>query len=938
MLPFNLCEKHGTVLPKMSSTYADSLQSGKENTVMIKDGTKNEITFVDRVTKESVSVLRNGKETVAPGSEDLFKKKYSDDDVVIGHRKMPPTISPSAADRIRNKAKESHLEWYKKQHVITAPDMSARNDATEKSAMGLPVHDKSRCARNNTDISTSTVISNSATTFSLEDVKIVTKSEISKPGNTQKVLLSRVKAISNREMVLEGPSIPPKNRCRDIQLISVKSGAGISAATGTNGMSRATTSSKRNKSSVSSVNYNTRNTESAENKNTDTYTVAYKNAVPSTAISDEVAGLLYESRKVPVEKESMKNDALSRTLSDITKTPVLPSGSKLSLSKSNSTRKKSVNGGVIPSRAGLDGKMEFELPLEHSVVSPSKLCTGKTDTSEDNRVITVSENSSSQCKISCPLSYLEEKHVQSALDENLSFKQLNIFDSKLIAVLQKKPWLEVTQSKRETNNSSSVSATLKQKPAVSMNQEKHRRPTHVWDATHTALTLTAGKESVCNTVPSHKEANTVKRPIPKRESLNSKGCMPLHLREESIKCNFSKSSEVPSTSSKQTTVLHNDSSLARRKAAEVKTVPQSGTEMESTANKLQKYISVLYSDIQIKKNEPCSHSSDKEIKTNLTSADNNVSVHSPNVVSEFGPDTSSISVTRKRRMSYTHDQNVRESLLCSGFKSERKETGSSPEAKQKKTSKCSSGNGTVSSFGSSVAFVESISSTHKQTSEMICCTSGRDLMGPATTISESKTIHSRSQDFKLSQEISQHPSKFALTNHNSFEILMAGQKTPRKRSPSKKLSKTSPIKYMINNRSPRNKRYRSVSPSKPNVNKRLKFDSCDTETKSGSSPLTEPKSQSSVSEFSFSKENVSYFEAIIAEVLKDRDMLPVISEEELKTVTNFWNLETQAKKLYVRMLSRKYTWHRVSDIKYDGINVPGAFVELEMSGLVMSGM
>jgi hypothetical protein len=37
------------------------------------------------------------------------------------------------------------------------------------------------------------------------------------------------------------------------------------------------------------------------------------------------------------------------------------------------------------------------------------------------------------------------------------------------------------------------------------------------------------------------------------------------------------------------------------------------------------------------------------------------------------------------------------------------------------------------------------------------------------------------------------------------------------------------------------------------------------------------------------------------------------------------------------MLSRKYTWHREADIKYDDIDVPAAFTELELSGLITSG-
>jgi hypothetical protein len=163
--------------------------------------------------------------------------------------------------------------------------------------------------------------------------------------------------------------------------------------------------------------------------------------------------------------------------------------------------------------------------------------------------------------------------------------------------------------------------------------------------------------------------------------------------------------------------------------------------------------------------------------------------------------------------------------------------------------------------------------------------------------------------------------------------MIAGQKTPQKRSPAKKLSRSSPIKYMTNSRSPRKRWYRTTSPNKPNVNKALKFDSCNIETES-----LEPRNQSSVPEVSFSKEYVTYFEAIIVKVLKDRDMMCLISEEELKMVNKFWKLDTQVKKLYIRMLSRHCSWHRVSDIKYDDVNVPAVFNELKMAGLVTSGV
>lgn len=880
MLPFNTCKKPGKIFSQtLSTTYAPSLQSGKEDIVIIQDGTKSQNTSVNGVERGNNSVFQNEKETMALGTEDRVKKKRSDDDIVISNKVMPPRIILSAAERLKSEAKKLHLERCKKR-VSRVPDLSACNDTIAKAAMGLPVQHKSHHSRNNTGLSSgisqNTVIYNNTTTFSSEDVKIVTKSEISKPENKQKILLSTVKAVTNREIVLEDPSISLKNTSQDVRLISGKSSAGNSATTDKNELLQAATSSKRNNSALSS-------------------------------------------------------------------------GPKLTLTRPKSSQRKNENEVIVPSRTDLNNNRQSGLYLEHSVGSPSKMFSGKTDISKDNSVTKPSESSVSQCVIPCSLSDLKkEKNIQSALEENISFKQPNISDCELSAVLQKKPWLRVSRSKQESNNNSSSDfIALKPKPAANMNQENPRSPGHILNVTDTFPTLITEKEcvtlasNVCNTVPSHKEPNTVKGPIAVCELLNSKRCISLHMREESVKCNFSKSTEVPATLSpdKQTAVLYNDSSLERRKATENKASPPPDTKVKLTVDQLHKYIAALFMDVKNNENEPCSHSSDKEIKTNLTSTVNNVSVHSPNVMSEFRRDTSSsISVTCKGSMSATYNRSVRGSLLCSGFRNEGKEACSSPEVKRKKKSDFTSRNGTVSSLGSSLACIGSTSATHKQSSTVLCHTPGKDLMEPAITNSESETTHPLSQNFKLSQEISKHPSKFSLTKYNSFEILMAGQKTPQKRSPSKKLSKSSPIKYMIKNRSPHNRMHRTTYPNKPNVNKTLKFDNCNTETKSGSFPSTKLKNQSSVPEFTFSKEYVSYFEAIIAEVLKDRDMLSLISEEELKIVTNFWKLETQVKKLYIRMLSRKYTWHRVSNIKYDDINVPAAFIELELLGLVTSGV
>jgi len=107
----------------------------------------------------------------------------------------------------------------------------------------------------------------------------------------------------------------------------------------------------------------------------------------------------------------------------------------------------------------------------------------------------------------------------------------------------------------------------------------------------------------------------------------------------------------------------------------------------------------------------------------------------------------------------------------------------------------------------------------------------------------------------------------------------------------------------------------------------LNFDSCDTKKKLGF--LAQPENQSSVLELSCKRECVPYFELIISEALENKNVLSVLSEEDLNVLTSFWKFEHQMKKLYIQMLSRKYTWNHVSDIGYDDINVPAAFTELD---------
>ncbi|KAJ4435409.1 hypothetical protein ANN_18024, partial [Periplaneta americana] len=186
---------------------------------------------------------------------------------------------------------------------------------------------------------------------------------------------------------------------------------------------------------------------------------------------------------------------------------------------------------------------------------------------------------------------------------------------------------------------------------------------------------------------------------------------------------------------------------------------------------------------------------------------------------------------------------------------------------------------------------------------------------------------STSQNYVVSPQISRHPKKFSIPDQkNGFEVLMANRKM---NSPSKRLGKNSPIKYVVNNkRSPSKWRQKSVSPRKDGVKRSLTFDV-------GGNSIEE-QNDNSMSSLRFSTECVGYFESVLNEVFQDADMKKVISETESNHVIKFKQLQYQAKKLYVRMLSRKYTWHRVTDIKYNEIDVSAAFNDLEQDGFVTS--
>ena len=196
-------------------------------------------------------------------------------------------------------------------------------------------------------------------------------------------------------------------------------------------------------------------------------------------------------------------------------------------------------------------------------------------------------------------------------------------------------------------------------------------------------------------------------------------------------------------------------------------------------------------------------------------------------------------------------------------------------------------------------------------------------------------MDSESQNFKLSYSVSQNPNKFSPKNKvNGFDILMGRQKTPQKKTPSKRLGKNSPIKLILKNKSPKNLKYRSASRNKNSPFKKLNFD----ETNEKHTPQSGQATESENSPFiAYSNECVTYFECILDNILKDNEMSAIIQKES-EDIIAFKNLEDfQSKKLYIRMLGRKYTWHRVSDIRYDDIGIDdinSAFSYLEAFGFV----
>ena len=894
-----------TCSQKSFSTYAGSVENEEDELMIIEDGTENRDTPLGAASGGNISVFQSKEETMAAASEGLVSEECSDDDdiTVIRHIITPPRISLSAANRIKRDVRKLYRKRMQQRagssefsstqsKVDNSPnrlsDLSSCKSKTTKADVALPIQNEGQYTHNGTGVSSikskNVVLSSNTTALSSKDAKVSTGSKISKARNKPAVVLNTVRASTSRETVVEDSVIVLKNTAQDILPISEKNNTASSTTVCEKDMLPAASPYRRSKSTLPSRDCEISEGKimSAEMKKTGT-SDTNKYVMPVTTASDPVAVLPSHVLEVPIDRDQCENIAVSKTSLYASGQHAFSSGRKTSLSRPMPLQKKNSNKNIIPGLANSDMKRQSSLSSEHSVVSPAEVCTSVVPRD------TTSESGKTPDKKAPPP---PGSQLESVVNK------LHYYMAVLYSYTESK---ENEPCHHSSDKGQGIGFTSTNTNTLVQNEKVVSETGH--DQSHTSSV--AGKKNtsaickqiasgspLCSNVGSKGEEIDTSPEVRGRKKSDCavRNHTVSNLPDQEVPLSLS-GSPVPHIGNTPATQKHNSSFLF------------------STADK-----QCIEPDVAITKLE----------MTQLQSRT-----------------TTSISTACEESISIEYEHIACGAPLRSNVENGGKEICLSPEIKRKKISDRTARKSAESvphklevlgsSSGSSVACVGGTGNTSNQSSMLPFNTAGEDFVEPAVTASELDIAQPQSQNLKLSRAISQHPHKYSLIKSNSFETLMAGQKTPRKRSPSKKLSKSSPINYVRNNRSP----FKRMN-GRTSANRVLKFDSSDIKKKLG--PLAQADNQSSVPDLSYKREFVSYFESIITEVLKDKDMLSVLSEEEVNVVTSFRKLEHQVKKLYIRMLSRKYTWHRVSDIKYDDINVPAAFTELELSGLITSGM
>jgi hypothetical protein len=309
---------------------------------------------------------------LATESEGVVRRKCSDDDItVIRHIITPPRISLSAANRINCDVRRLYQKQYMKNRAVSSEcsstqskiDNSVRLSSlssckciTAKAHVAFPIQNEGQHAHMGTGVSSNiyqnAVLSSNTTVLSSRDVKVSTRSEISKAGNKPAVVLNTVRASTSGEALVEDSGIVLKNTAQDILPISVNNNIASSTTVCESDMLLAANPYRRRKSTLPSEDCEISEGKimSAETKTTDT-SVTNKNEMPVTTLSDLVAVLPSGALKVPVDRDTCENFTLSKTSLYVNGQHAFSSGHQTSLSRPMPLQKKNSNKDIIPALA-----------------------------------------------------------------------------------------------------------------------------------------------------------------------------------------------------------------------------------------------------------------------------------------------------------------------------------------------------------------------------------------------------------------------------------------------------------------------------------------------------------------------------------------------------------------------------------------------------------
>nr|CAD7196903.1 unnamed protein product [Timema douglasi] len=197
----------------------------------------------------------------------------------------------------------------------------------------------------------------------------------------------------------------------------------------------------------------------------------------------------------------------------------------------------------------------------------------------------------------------------------------------------------------------------------------------------------------------------------------------------------------------------------------------------------------------------------------------------------------------------------------------------------------------------------------------------------------SKEEPSPKNQLKLSYQLSQSPNKFVDLSEYMEGIPHFPQK--KKRSPKKSPLKASPKRFLKNKFSSK-----CNFQNKREISKVLNFNEhpmpCTSKEEVGSPEKNNLKKNEPHYDQTMLDVYCTQFKTLLYDSIIN--FPHIFNLEEIKVIKSFCDHSTLSKKLYIRMFTRKFTWHRVSDIKYEeiGQDLSEVFHELEFRDYVSS--